>query len=294
MKLKVSHTTVYRFEQPQKAVLQSHRLTPSHFAGQSRLSWSVDVPEGAVYGSRFRDGAGDETATMRFSGPVSKLTIHVHGTVETTDLAGVLRGHREKVAPAAYIRPTRMTRPDLAISELAATALAELDGGSALERAHALSGAVSSVMTYVPGTTNAQTTAAEALAGGEGVCQDFAHLLTAAAISVDIPARYVAGYLFSGDADGPAPEAAKEASPGTEAQTPMGPDSQASHAWAELFIEGLGWVGFDPSNECCPDARYIRLCSGFDAFDAAPIRGLSNGMGEEQLNVDVAVTQEQQ
>ncbi|QIE42352.1 transglutaminase family protein [Rhodobacteraceae bacterium SC52] len=289
MKLKVSHTTVYRFESPQKSVLQSHRLTPSQFTGQSVVDWAIDTPEGAVTGSSFRDGAGDLTSLMRFSGPVEELSIHVHGTVETQDMTGVLRGHREKVPPMAYLRSTRLTRPDIAISELAAEALAGLEQGTPIERAHALCSAVTQSMVYTPGSTTAPTSAAEAVAGGKGVCQDFGHALIAAAIASEIPARYVAGYLFAGD-DG----SQSQQSQGEVAETPMGPDSQASHAWAELFIDGLGWVGFDPSNECCPDDRYIRLCSGFDASDAAPIRGLSNGVGAETLNVDVAVTQEQQ
>jgi transglutaminase-like putative cysteine protease len=179
----------------------------------------------------------------------------------------------------AYLRPTRVTRPDLAIEELASAALADLGNATALDRAHALAAAVETAIIYKPDITDAHTTASEALAGGEGVCQDHAHALIAAALSQDMPARYVAGYLFASDMD--------------DAEAPR-PTSQASHAWAELFIDGLGWIGFDPANGCCPDHRYIRMCSGFDAFDAAPIRGLSSGAGEETLNVDVAVMQEQQ
>jgi transglutaminase-like putative cysteine protease len=285
MRLRVDHTTQYTFETPRKAVLQSHRLFPSTFAGQSVVTWAIDGPEDSLVGCAFRDGAGDQTATLRVRGPVEALTIHVTGVVETTDLAGVLRGHRERVPPLAYLRPTRVTRPDMAVIDLAEKAVSGLSGAPRLDHAHALAGAVPAALSYTSGSTDAATTAADALDGAEGVCQDYAHLLIAAALSQDIPARYVAGYLFAGDADIPGPE---------EAQTPMGPDSQASHAWAELNIEGLGWIGFDPSNECCPDARYIRLCSGYDAYDAAPIRGLSDGQGEESLKVHVAVSQEQQ
>jgi transglutaminase-like putative cysteine protease len=97
--------------------------------------------------------------------------------------------------------------------------------------------------------------------------------MIAAARTLEIPARYVSGYLFSGEGDARA---------------------EASHAWAELWIEGLGWVGFDASNDCCPDERYIRLGSGFDAIDGAPIRGISQGAGVEKLEVSVDVAQVQQ
>ena len=120
----------------------------------------------------------------------------------------------------------------------------------------------------------AHTTAAEALSGGEGVCQDHTHALIAVAHAANIPARYVTGYLQA-DADG----------------TQHG----ASHAWAELFVPELGWVGFDAANRCCPDERYIRLGSGYDAQDAAPIRGVVQGSTpEEHLEVEVVVANGQQ
>lgn len=277
MKLTVSHVTEYHYDTPQKAVLQSLRLFPSEFAGQKVIEWTVKLDDG-VAGSRFRDGAGDLTETLRLRGPVDKVSVAVSGTVETTDMAGVLRGYREKVPPLAYLRTTRMTRADKALTDLVHAALEPVAEGSTLDRAHALADAVSEAMVFTSGSTTSTTTATEALAEGEGVCQDFAHLMIAAAICAEIPARYVAGYLFAGDGADDTTTAA----------------ASASHAWAELFIDGLGWVGFDPSNGCCPDDRYIRVCSGFDAFDAAPIRGLASGVGEERLTVAVAVSQEQQ
>ena len=69
---------------------------------------------------------------------------------------------------------------------------------------------------------------------------------------------------------------------------------EAAHAWAEVHVAGLGWVGFDPANRCCPDDRYIRLGSGLDAQDAAPIRGIARGVGAESLDVTVAVQALQQ
>jgi transglutaminase-like putative cysteine protease len=129
---------------------------------------------------------------------------------------------------------------------------------------------VADAIAYLPGVTDAHTSAAEALALGVGVCQDHAHAMIAVARERGIAGRYVSGYLFS-DADGQAHEAA--------------------HAWAELFLPGLGWVGFDPANRTCPDDRYIRLGSGLDAQDAAPIRGVARGGGKEAMDVTVAILQ---
>lgn len=269
MLLTVDHVTRYIYDRPVRGVVQSHRLMPSVFDGQRVLDWTVTVSDG-VPGGSFRDGAGDCIKAWSVTGPVGEIAVHVRGTVETVDLAGVLRGHRETVPPECYLRETAATDADAALTVLARKA-GSADG--ALAAAHALAAAVADAIAYRPGVTAAHTTAAEALALGEGVCQDHAHALIACARVAGLPARYVSGYLFA-DGDGVAHEAA--------------------HAWAEIHVAGLGWVGFDPANRCCPDERYIRLGSGFDAQDAAPIRGVARGAGAESLDVSVAVQMRQQ
>lgn len=272
MRLTVDHKTVYRFQPAKRGVIQSHRLTPAIYEGQQVIEWAVDVPE-AMRGAMFRDGAGDWVETVKMLGPVEEVTVHVRGVVETMDLHGVLRGHREKVPPSAYLQSTRATRSDIALAELAAGAVADVPEDDFLQRAHELSNAVADAIEYVPGETSNETTAVEALALGRGVCQDHAHALIACALTLDIPARYVCGYLFA-DATGAAHE--------------------ASHGWAELYVQDLGWVGFDAANRVCPDEKYIRLGSGADAVDAAPIRGVARGVGEEEMDVSVSITQAQQ
>lgn len=262
MQLAVKHITRYAYDIPVRGVVQSHRLSPSSNESQRILSWSVAVSDG-VKGGTFRDGAGDTIQSWSIPGPVTEIIVTVQGLVETTDTAGILKGLRESVAPECYLRPTAPTRPDAGLKALAQSVQAE-----GLDLAHKLAAAVAEAIAYKPGVTTARTTAAEALALGEGVCQDHAHALIAIARSRGVPARYVSGYLFA-DNEGEAHEAA--------------------HAWAELHVPGFGWIGFDPANKCCPDARYIRLGSGFDAQDAAPIRGTARGLGVESMDVTVAV-----
>jgi transglutaminase-like putative cysteine protease len=269
MRITVDHTTHYRFDPPKRGVIQSLRLTPSVFDGQIAVEWSIDTGT-ALRGAAFRDGAGDWIETAKHVGPIAETHVTVRGVVETVDLTGVLRGHREVIPPAAYLRTTRVTRPDVALSELAEGAVAGIAPDRALDRAHALMNAVADAIAYTPGQTGHATTAAEALALGHGVCQDHAHALIAAARLLDMPARYVTGYLFASE-----DEAAQE----------------ASHAWAEIFVPDLGWVGFDPSNRICPNDRYIRIGSGADAAKAAPIRGVASGLGGETMDVVVVVNQ---
>ncbi len=105
----------------------------------------------------------------------------VEGTVETTDTAGVLRNHRETISPRVYLQPTHATQPNRPLIELKDAALAGRRDGGDLERAHRLSAAVADAIAYVTGATGAETTAAEALELGKGVCQDQAHALIALA-----------------------------------------------------------------------------------------------------------------
>ena len=268
MLLTVDHRTLYRYDMPVRGVVQSHRLSPSRFDGQKLIEWNVTVSGGSM-GGGFRDGAGDWVQGWTIAGPVSEIEVRVQGQVETSDLAGVLRGHKEVTPPFAYLRATQATQSDAALADLGAL----LQGADLLAGCHALSAAISDRIAYCPGTTHAHTTAAQALAQGEGVCQDHAHAVIAAARAAGVPARYVSGYLQADD---------------------TGLAHEASHAWAEVFVAGIGWIGFDPANRCCPDARYIRLGSGLDAQDAAPIRDISRGLGTESLEVTVAVQLQQQ
>ena len=84
-----------------------------------------------------------------------------------------------------------------------------------------------------------------------------------------LPARYVSGYLLA-EADG---------------------QGDAAHAWAEAYIEDLGWVGFDVANRICPTEAHLRVASGLDYLEAAPIRGLRRGGGQETLDVRVRVAE---
>ncbi|TVS04039.1 MAG: transglutaminase family protein [Rhodobacteraceae bacterium] len=272
MILTVVHKTRYEFATPVGGIIQSLRLTPARCEGQKIVNWSVDVP-GAVIGGLFSDGAGDHIQTVSLRNLTSTVEVNVSGKVETQDMAGVLRGHRERVPPRAYMRNTPRTEPNRAIRELVEDTLAVMGTASALDRAHALASAVHKALPYTPGATHAHTTAAEAMNEGLGVCQDHTHVMIACAHLAGLPARYVSGYL----------NATEDGSP-----------HEASHAWAEIYIDGLGWVGFDASNESCPNDHYIRLGSGLDAQDAAPIRGLVLGGAEESLDVTVVIEAQQQ
>ena len=123
-------------------------------------------------------------------------------------------------------------------------------------------------MSYLAGATSTASTAAEALAQGQGVCQDHAHVFVSAARLLGIPARYVVGYLMAQEGS----QALRE-----------------THAWAEAWVDGLGWIGFDSTNGLCVTDHYVRLCCGLDAHDAAPVRGSVLGATTITIRADVMI-----
>jgi len=239
------------------------RLWPAEYAGQQVREWQVLVNRRRL-SPLGRDGFGNPALAHTVEGPVQAIRIEVHAIVETTDRSGIVEDRQEPLPANFFLLPTALTAPDVAIDALSEALPGEPDP---ISRLHALCNRVRDRVDYLPGLTDAETTASEALARGAGVCQDHAHLLIAAARTLGFPARYVSGYLCSG---------------------PDGSDA-ASHAWAEVAVPDLGWVGFDAANRMCPDAHYVRVASGRDYHDAAPVRGLRQGGSVETLEVNVRI-----
>jgi transglutaminase-like putative cysteine protease len=265
MLIRVRHVTRYVYDTPVSYSVQSLRLTPPDFDGQHVIGWRVACPP-AGEPLELKDGFGNVVHLVTVDQVLRELAIEAAGTVETEDRNGVVSGLFEPAPPRIYLRETVQTRADGAIRALAQS----IGGGDTLDRLHRLSAAVRDKVDYQVGTTHAHTSAAEALADGQGVCQDHAHIFIAAARALGVPARYITGYLVTG---------------GREI-------TDANHAWAEAWVEGLGWVGFDVANRICPTDHYVRLAAGLDAAYAAPIRGSRRGGEAERLLVAVEVQQQ--
>ena len=210
-----------------------------------------------------RDGFGNVIHLSAVTKAHSEIVVRTGGSVEVENRGGVVTGLFEPVPPRVYLRQTRLTEPDNAIRRVAA----EGAGLETIPRLHAMMTSIRDRVDYRIGESHAETTAAEAIAKGVGVCQDHAHVFIAAARCAGIPARYVTGYIVV-DGSGPA---------------------EAHHAWAEAWVEGLGWVGFDVANRICPTDDHVRLAAALDAYYAAPIRGSRRGGEAEQLEVAVDV-----
>jgi transglutaminase-like putative cysteine protease len=144
------------------------------------------------------------------------------------------------------------------------------EDGGVLPWACALEAEICRAITYMPGATRVDTPVEEVVRVGRGVCQDMAHLFITCLRALGLPARYISGYLYTGDEETP---------------------QVASHAWAAVWIDALGWVSFDLANKTCGTERHIGLAMGLDYASSAPLRGVREGGSDtEVMDVQVMVT----
>ena len=194
------------------------------------------------------------------------------GTVEVLDTAGVSGVHNNKIPLSVYRNSTALSMlgPSLRRISKEFRILMRNKSYDELSILHDLSACIAENIRYSKGTTDVNTTAEMAMEIGSGVCQDHVHAFLAISRSLGFSARYVSGYLM------------------------MNKNfvQNASHAWAETHIHGLGWVGFDVSNGISPDDRYVALATGFDYTDVIPISGVRLGSGGEEISTQILVSQQ--
>lgn len=266
MTLTIRHTTHYAFAEPVVHALQRLRLTPKETQGQRIIDWSMHF-DNAYAELSYDDQHFNHVTLIGLAPGAREVTVTCEGTVETEDNAGVIGRHSGHLPLWSFLRQTPLTRAGPKLRGLLRDVPAS-DTRKPLDFLHALVALIRERIAYEAGRTHAATTAEEAVAHGYGVCQDHAHIFIGAARASGVPARYVSGYLLMDDRI----------------------EQEATHAWAEAHVDGLGWVGFDVSNGISPDPRYVRVATGSDYRDAAPVTGISQGMAaDEVLTVGVAV-----
>lgn len=265
MQLSVNYVTTYSYTEPTRRVIQLLRVTPQSFLGQTVLDWWIDI-DCDVKLREGRDGYGNVTHMLYVDRPIDRLRIAMTGKVLVDDKAGVVQGLAYDLPPQVFARATPLTEGGPAIAALADKI--DAAGGGELDRLHFMCGYLYESLRFDTEATEVATPAEQAAAEGHGVCQDFAHIFIATSRRLGIPARYVSGHLFRRD--------------GAHFQ-------EAGHAWAEAWVDDLGWVAFDPVNGICTDDAYIRVACGLDYRDAAPVVGARSGGGAEDMSVEVRV-----
>ena len=267
MRLAIRHTTRYDFGAPVTHGLQRLRLTPKTTQGQEIIEWSMEY-EGASAELEYEDQNHNRVTLIAVEPGIQQVTVTCRGKVDTEDKAGVIGRHAGHLPLWSFLSQTPLTQPGPRVKAL--TGAIDASAEDTVAMLHDLSRKIIDAVVYQTGETGVDTTAEDAMVAGKGVCQDHAHIFIGAARAMDIPARYISGYLMMDDRV----------------------EQEATHAWAEAHVAGLGWVGFDVSNGISPDARYVRVATGRDYNDASPITGISFGSAESHLHVELAVEQQ--
>jgi transglutaminase-like putative cysteine protease len=265
MHLRIVHRTAYRYDELVKYSAQTLRLTPRREGRQHVLAWSMQSP-----GRRVEqvDAHGNVTHLLTVEDPHKEIEIVVTGDVDVAG-DGELLAHEGPLSPLAYLFATPLTVANDAIGALAKEHLG--GQGDLRDKLFSLAGGVGERVHYTKGSTSVEDAATAALARGEGVCQDQAHVFIACCRAAGIPARYVSGYLYTGSS--------------------AAGDTAASHAWVDAWIaESKAWLGIDVTNREPASAHHCRLAVGRDYLDAAPVRGVRRGGGREMMEVDVLVS----
>lgn len=265
MRIEIDHSLTLTLPSGTAQAVLHLLLTPGSGAAQSVESWTVEVA-GIGNAGRFADAYGNMVHLVNHSRPEGDVVLRARGVVTTKDVNGVLGKPGGEPVPALYKRVTPLTRAPITLYGKFRTGKE-----SRLDSLHALMARVGETL-GLPEKADGQT---QMSADGAQVqrqsdqtplppAADYAHLFIGGARALDIPARFVTGYLVP-----------DENQPG------------GLHAWAEAYDDGLGWIGFDAKMQLCPTERYVRLAVGLDAESALPLRTVP--VGELVQVVEVTV-----
>lgn len=276
----IRHLTRFRYDRPITESIMEARMHPRSDSHQHCLSFSLSVsPRCRVFS--YRDHMGNNVQHFDIPGEHTQLVIIAESVVEQQDLPDVpgflspdAWGDLDALVNAGdygeMLLPSTFAIPTNALIELGAK-LDVVRRDDPLMLAHEINQKLYQYFEYVPRHTRVDSPIDEAILSGKGVCQDFAHTMIALLRLVGIPARYVSGYLYRSRED----------------QDRSTPD--ATHAWVDVLVPHLGWVGFDPTNNLIAHRRHIRAAVGRDYADVPPTHGIFRGQTASELYVAVHV-----
>lgn len=264
MKLEIVHSTRYLYSSPIAETVMEVRLQPMDGGGQRCPDFSLELSSG-VKARAYMDGYGNHVHYFNLVRPHSRLSVVSRSVVETGLGPDAEPGEGLVLDFLRFRSPVKDVE---GVRELARRhAISDPSSPDAVERAlDELTLAISRDFTYDRAVTNVYTVVDDVLALRAGVCQDFAHLFIAVARAMGVPARYVSGYIhFAGERG----------------------VTTASHAWAEAWVTGKGWIGYDATRPIRTSQNHVRLAVGRDYSDAAPTRGVYVGSASGTMEVRV-------
>jgi len=286
MKYQVTHRTRYEYASPVSVSQHAARLRPRTTENQTCTQYGLTIEPEPTLRKERADYFGNELCMFSIQGPHQVLSITTQSEVNvvappSTALGGppweeVAELFTDPVSPQV-VKPYEFVfdSPQVrAAAELAAYAQESFPANQPLLRgARELTRRLCTDFKYDPRATTVATPLEEVWQNRRGVCQDFAHLGIACLRSIGLPARYVSGYLRTLPPKG----------------QPRLVGADASHAWFAVFCSGVGWVDFDPTNNCRPGEEHISVAYGRDFSDVSPVAGILTGGGRHEVKVSVDV-----
>ena len=282
MLLAVRHSTRYQYDEPVRESVMELWMQPQKRAHQRLISFELEIDPAAQLFS-YADTFGNAVYHFDIPQPHQRLTITARSAVETEPPAVLPthldRGEWDRLKSDFvrgehfdYLHAHGFTGPTRALEGfIAERNLEELRVRDPLSAVQDLNKTIYEAFAYEAGVTRADSPIDDVLKARRGVCQDFAHVMIAICRGWGIPARYVSGYLF------------------TDRKAGDRSDPDATHAWVEVFLPSLRWVGFDPTNTILALERHIACAVGRDYSDVPPSRGVYKGEAESELAVGVTV-----
>jgi transglutaminase-like putative cysteine protease len=282
------HVTEFVYDGPVSESYNEVRLRPMHDDNQSCLSFRLSTAPASPAFS-YRDALGNWVHQVNVLPVHNRLRVQAESVVLTHDFAPTtswiqlneLEERMEELHEEFYdmLAASKFVPHLPELSPLIAEAEARCDG-TVVGFAQRASDLIHERFQYVKGATHVNSSIADSLQLGAGVCQDFAHMLLGVLRKRGIPARYVSGYLVPENKDNPT----------AKLEEVIG--GQASHAWAEAYIPDSEWMAFDPTLGRPVGKRHVRIAYGRDYSDVAPVRGVYKGHAGQRLSVDVSVRPE--
>jgi transglutaminase-like putative cysteine protease len=280
--LEIRHATRYQYDEPVRESVMEVWMQPQKRAGQRLISFELEVDPAAQLFS-YADTFGNAVYHFDIPQPHELLNIVARSAVETEAPAalpeGLDRGEWDRLRSDFvrgeqfdFLHPHGFAGPSPVLDAfITEKGLDELRIRNPLAAVRELSQTLYESFGYEAGVTRADSPIDDVLKSRKGVCQDFAHVMICICRSWGVPARYVSGYLF------------------TDRKAGDRSDPDATHAWVEVFLPSLRWVGFDPTNNVLAGERHIACAVGRDYSDVPPSRGVYKGEAESELAVGVSV-----
>ncbi|MBX3239441.1 MAG: transglutaminase family protein [Chitinophagaceae bacterium] len=286
MQYKVTHTTVYEYEEAASLCHNLAMLKPRHTPTQICKTVNVLIsPEPDVV-NEYEDFFGNRVFYFAIQQEHKQLNVTVTSVVENTATSSGISypdiGWEEAVQQLKepnpvnadlkqFVSDTHMTVTDSQTKQFASQSFKP--GKGLVAACKDLAEKICKEFSYSPGFSTIATPVKIIMQKKKGVCQDFAHLAIACVRSMGLAARYVSGYL--------------ETLPPEGETKLVGAD--ASHAWFSVFVPGAGWVDFDPTNNLMPSSQHITIGWGRDYADVTPLKGVILSGGNHKLSVAVDV-----